>query len=107
MQLILHRGNRIGTRLMASGKDLKILLRMLWTCVLSASPRRAWLTTSMLVETAVRRPLKIRMAVEFALMHKHLYEYSQETCRAIEQLVGELKRLPQELSMLPASSDAA
>ena len=36
---------------------------MLWTCILRASPRRAWLTLSLMVETALRRPRALRDAV--------------------------------------------
>ena len=56
MQLILARGTRIRGRVMSSGQDLRIFARVLWTCVLRASPRRAWLTLSLMAETALRRP---------------------------------------------------
>jgi hypothetical protein len=66
------------------------------------------MTVSLMLETALRRPKELRLAIEYSLMHKHLYEYSRDTGRMIEQLVREIKRLPQELHMLPASTpDAA
>jgi radical SAM superfamily enzyme YgiQ (UPF0313 family) len=108
MQLILNRGKRIETRLITSSQEFRTLLRVLWTCVLNASPRRSWMTVSLMLETALRRPKEMRLAIEYSLMHKHLYEYSRETGRMIEQLVREIKCLPQELHMLPASTpDAA
>ncbi|HSQ04904.1 MAG TPA: DUF4070 domain-containing protein [Burkholderiales bacterium] len=107
MQLILNRGTLIQTRLVASGQDFGIFLRVLWTCILRASPRRAWLTLSLLIETALRRPRALRDAVTFALMHKHLYEYMRHTCKQLDQLVSEIKQVPDELRMLPRSRPAA
>jgi radical SAM superfamily enzyme YgiQ (UPF0313 family) len=104
MQLILKRGAQIETRLLASGQDLRILARVLWHCIVRATPRRAWLTASLVIETALRRPRALRDAVTFALMHKHLYEYMRHTCEQIDRLVHELKQFPDELRMLPASA---
>ncbi|MFQ5667208.1 MAG: B12-binding domain-containing radical SAM protein [Candidatus Binatia bacterium] len=101
MQLILHKGTQVETRLVASGQDLLIFLRVLWTCILRASPRRAWLTASLMVETALRRPRALRDAITFALIHKHLYEYMRDTCRRLDRLAQELKEFPDELRMLP------
>jgi radical SAM superfamily enzyme YgiQ (UPF0313 family) len=107
MQLILNKGTQVQTRLRASGQDLMILLRVLWTCILRASPRRAWMTVSLMIETALRRPRALRDAVTFALLHKHLYEYMRETCKQLDQLARELKKLPDEIRRLPGSSPAA
>jgi radical SAM superfamily enzyme YgiQ (UPF0313 family) len=103
MQLILNRGTQIQTRLVASGQDVGIFLRVMWTCILNASPRRAWLTVSLLAETALRRPRALRDAITFALLHKHLYEYMRDTCKQLDQLVHEIKKVPDELRMLPGS----
>jgi radical SAM superfamily enzyme YgiQ (UPF0313 family) len=103
MQLILNRGTQIQTRLVAGGQDLSIFLRVLWTCILRASPRRAWLTVSLMVETALRRPRALRDAITFALMHKHLYEYMRDTCKQLDQLVSEIKKVPDDLRMMPSS----
>ena len=67
-----------------SRKDLGICLRVFWNCVLNAAPRRAWLTVSLVAETALRRPWALRRAVTFALLHKHLYEYMSETSRQLK-----------------------
>jgi radical SAM superfamily enzyme YgiQ (UPF0313 family) len=91
MGLILHRGRLAGAKLVAGREDLPVLRRILWSCVLRASPRRAWLTLSMLLETAWRRPRAIRQALTLALMHKHLYEYVRDTSRRLEVLVRELE----------------
>jgi radical SAM superfamily enzyme YgiQ (UPF0313 family) len=110
MQLILHKGTQIHTQLLAGGQDMKIFLRVLWTCILSASPRRAWMTLSLVIETALRRPRAIRDAFTFALLHKHLYEYMRDTCKQLDRLAQELRQLPDDLRMLPeppATPDAA
>ena len=98
MQLILQKGSQIQTRLVAGRQDLKILRRVVWTCILRASPRRAWLTLSLMAETALRRPREFRQAVTLALMHKHLYEYMRDTCKRLDELARELRRAPEELS---------
>jgi radical SAM superfamily enzyme YgiQ (UPF0313 family) len=92
MALILSGGTTAGSRLLARRDDVLVLLRILWTCVLRASPRRAWLTVSMCLETAVRRPRAIRQAFTLALMHKHFYEYARDTSRRLETLVHELRQ---------------
>src|SRR5207249_7669404 len=46
MQLILQKGAQIQTRLVAGRQEIRIFLRVLWTCILRASPRRAWWTLS-------------------------------------------------------------
>jgi radical SAM superfamily enzyme YgiQ (UPF0313 family) len=97
MQLLLHKGRQIETRLVAGREDLRIFRRVLWNCILRASPRRAWMTISLVLETALRRPRALREAVTLALMHKHLYEYMRETCGRIEELLAELRALPEEL----------
>jgi hypothetical protein len=106
MQLILNKGSQIETRLLASGQDMRILLRVVWHCLLRATPRRAWLTLSLVIETALRRPRALCDAVTLALIHKHLYEYMRDTCKQIDQLVHELRQLPDELRMLPETRSA-
>ena len=106
MQLILTKGTQIQTHLVASGQDLGIFARVLWTCILRASPQRAWMTLSLMIETALRRPRAFRDAITFALIHKHLYEYMRDTCKQLDQLAQELKQLPDELRMLPGSPAA-
>jgi radical SAM superfamily enzyme YgiQ (UPF0313 family) len=90
MQLILSKGTAIRGRLSTGGQDLRILGRVLWSCVLRASPKRAWMTLSLVLETALRRPRAIRQAVTLALMHKHLYEYMRDTCARLEELASQM-----------------
>jgi hypothetical protein len=101
MRLILAKGAQIQSRLVAGGQDLRIFSRVLWTCILRASPRRAWLTLSLMVETALRRPSSLRQAVTLALMHKHLYEYMRDTCKQLDQLARELRQFPEDLRQFP------
>jgi hypothetical protein len=101
MQLILNKGSQIETRLVAGAQDLRIFMSVIWHCMLRASPRRAWFTLSLMIETALRRPRAFRDAVTFALLHKHLYEYMRDTCAKLDQLARELKQLPEELRILP------
>ena len=91
MAFILNRGPHIGTRLLAGWDDMRLLARIGWSCVLRTSPQRAWLTLSLIVETALRRPQALRDAVTFALEHKHLYEYVRDTSKQLELLIGEIR----------------
>jgi hypothetical protein len=101
MRLILTKGHQARTKLVASRQDLRIFARVLWTCILRASPARAWMTMSLLLETALRRPRALRDAVTFALVHKHLYEYMRDTCVRLDELAGQLRELPDALDLLP------
>jgi radical SAM superfamily enzyme YgiQ (UPF0313 family) len=92
MAFILNRGTVLSSRVLARGDDLAVVLRIVWTCILRTSPRRACLTLSMCLETACRRPRAIRHAFTLALMHKHFYEYVQETSRALDALIRELRK---------------
>ncbi len=91
MDFILNRGSLVGSRVLARGDDLAVVARIVWTCIVRTSPRRAWLTLSMALETAWRRPEAIRQAFTLALMHKHFYEYVRETSRELEALIRELR----------------
>jgi radical SAM superfamily enzyme YgiQ (UPF0313 family) len=104
MQLILHKGTQIENRFVASRQDVMILARVLWTCVVNASPRRAWLTLSLMIETAFRRPRALREAVTLALIHKHLYEYMRLTCERLDGLVEEIHAAAAALPLPPAAS---
>ncbi len=95
MDFILNRGKLVERRLVTSAQDLAIFARVLWHCVLKASPRRSWMTLSLLIETLLRRPAAFRDAVTFALLHKHLYEYMRDTSRRLERLLRELPELPE------------
>ena len=92
MALILNRGGLHGSRLVAGRDDLMVFRRILWTCLLRASPRRAWLTLTLCLETACRRPRALRHALTLALMHKHLYEYVRDTSRRLEAVIRELEK---------------
>ena len=89
MDLLLQKGAQMQTRLVAGRQDLKIFSRVLWTCILRGSPQRAWMTLSLLLETALRRPRALRQAVTLALLHKHLYEYMRDTRARLEEFARE------------------
>jgi radical SAM superfamily enzyme YgiQ (UPF0313 family) len=104
MDLILNKGGEIQSKLLANWHDFGIFLRVLWTCILRASPRRAWMTLSMMVETAWRRPGQFRLAITLALMHKHLYEYVHDISQQMDRLIAELRQFP-EAGMLPSPKE--
>ncbi len=91
MDFLLHKGALLQSRLLAGRDDLGVLLRVVWSCILRASPRRAWFTLSIIAETALRRPSALRDAVILALMHKHLYEYMRDTSVHLEAIIRELR----------------
>src|SRR5262245_28744561 len=72
MALVLHKGESLQSKLFAGYSDVQLLRRILWTCILRASPRRAWFTLSMIFEAALKRPAGLRDAVTLAFMHKHM-----------------------------------
>ena len=101
MALILHKGVVPHARLLAQPGDIGLSLRVLWHCVLRASPRRAWFTLSLIAETALRRPRAVRDAVTLALLHKHVHEYTRNTSTNIGHLVQEI-RPPAALTAQPS-----
>jgi radical SAM superfamily enzyme YgiQ (UPF0313 family) len=100
MAHILRRGARRQTDLLAG--ELSLALRILRDLTLRASPRRAWLTLSMLAETALRQPSRLKDALTLALMHKHLWEYVRDTSRHLDLLIEELRTSPATAGLLPA-----
>jgi hypothetical protein len=104
MDFILNRGQLAQNRLVTSAQDIKIFFRVLWHCVLRASPARAWLTLSLMLETLLRRPRAFRDAVTFALLHKHLYEYMRSTGKRLDALLRELQEFPESQRMVPQES---
>ncbi len=101
MEYITTRGRQAARSLVAGRKDMRILWRTLVDCVIRATPRRAWMTLSLLGQTALRRPLALREAVFFALVHKHLYEYVEHVNASIDRLVEQLRELPDQIRELP------
>ncbi len=107
MTLILNRGPAVRARMVARRDDLAVVARILWHCVLRASPRRAWLTLSLCLETAWRRPRAIRDAFTLALMHKHFYEFARATSAQIDALVREIRESERAQSRAPSAAVAA
>ena len=101
MDYLLNRGRQAARDIVASRKDLRILFRTFLDCVVRATPRRAWMTLSLLAQTALRRPRAIREAVFFALVHKHMYEYVKHVNLSIDRLIEQLRELPEQLRELP------
>ena len=91
MDLVLHKGAGLQSKLFAGYSDIQLLRRIVWTCILRASPRRALFTLSMILEAAFKRPAALRDAVTLAFMHKHMYEYMKETSLRLDQLIAELR----------------
>jgi hypothetical protein len=94
MALILNQGAAIHSKLMAGNNDVRVAGRLLWSCVVRASPRRAAMTLRLIVETALRRPRALRQALSLVLLHKHLYEYVHDISRQLDELIAELTVLP-------------
>ncbi len=92
MASILNRGSVLSSRVLARRDDLAVVRRIVWTCILRTSPRRACLTLSMCLETALRRPRAIRHAFTLALMHKHFYEYVREISKVLDGLIREMRK---------------
>lgn len=100
---ILARGRQVVGKVPASRENLKMAWRILRDCVLTASPRRAWMTLSLLTQTAIRRPVAIREAAFFVLVHKHFYEYARHVNKQIDQLIDQIKELPDDLTLMQPS----
>lgn len=90
MALILNQGAAIHSKLTADHGDLRVGARLLWSCIVRASPRRAAMTLRLLLETALRRPRALRQALSLVLLHKHLYEYVHDISRQLDELIAEL-----------------
>jgi radical SAM superfamily enzyme YgiQ (UPF0313 family) len=91
MALVLNRGRTMRGRWLTSAREVGMLLRLLWTCIVRASPRRAAMTVRMIGETAVRRPRAVRHAAVLALLHKLFYEYVRDTSRHLDRLIEQLR----------------
>jgi hypothetical protein len=102
MALILNKGEFLQGKVLANSRDLGILFRFLWTCILRASPRRAAMTSRLMLATVFRRPRAFRHALSLALLHKHLYEYVDEISGHLDRLIDELRTVP-EASLIPSS----
>lgn len=93
-ELLLARGDRSVRPLAVRREDVVVFARILRDCVLRASPRRAWMTLSLLLEILVRRPSAFRDAVSLALLHKHLYEYMRHLGSQLDRMLLELAEVP-------------
>jgi len=101
MALILSRGEAsVGGLKMRRG-ELAIIGRFVRDCLLRASPRRQLLTLSMLLETAIRKPARLRDAISLALMHKHFYEYVQDLTASLDRMIEGLRESPESVGLLP------
>ncbi len=91
MAYVRGHGEGIRNRVAAGPHEVGIFLRVLWTCVLCAPPRRAAMTLRILGETLLRRPSAMRKAVVLALMHKHLYEYAGFVQTELDRIIAGLR----------------
>jgi radical SAM superfamily enzyme YgiQ (UPF0313 family) len=104
MALILRRGRQISGGIRPRRGELAVVARFLRDCLLRASPRRQLLTLSMLLETAVRRPARLRDAISLALMHKHFYEYVRDLSASLERMIETLREAPESAGLLPEAA---
>jgi radical SAM superfamily enzyme YgiQ (UPF0313 family) len=107
MALILARGRSIRNRADIGQGDLQLFGRFLRDCLVRANPRRRWLTLSMLLHTAVRKPSRLRDAVALALMHKHFHEYVATLSASLGRLIEALRESPQSAVPLAPAPDRA
>ncbi|MBK7974917.1 MAG: B12-binding domain-containing radical SAM protein [Deltaproteobacteria bacterium] len=91
MAFLRDQGPEKRVRVSAGAHEVRIFLRVLWTCVLLAPPRRAAMTLRMLGETLLRRPSSMRKAVVLALMHKHLHEYAVFVRAELDRIIVGLR----------------
>jgi radical SAM superfamily enzyme YgiQ (UPF0313 family) len=101
MGLILRRGRSIRGGLRVRRHELWIFLRFLRDCVLRGGASRRWLSISMLIETALRRPTRLPEAVSFALMHKHLHEYVRALSASLSEMAESLRNHPEGAELVP------
>jgi len=73
-------------------RELAIVARFLWRCVLAAPPRRAWMTVRLLAATAWQRQAALRTAMTLALLHKHFAEYVDDLCARLDVHIAALRR---------------
>jgi radical SAM superfamily enzyme YgiQ (UPF0313 family) len=104
MALILGRGKSIRSGLRVGRGELRLLARFVRDCLVWTSPRRSWLTLSLLLQTALRKPSRVRDAVTLALMHKHFYEYVQSLSSPLNRLIEVLRETPESAPLLPTST---
>ncbi|MBW1686121.1 MAG: B12-binding domain-containing radical SAM protein [Deltaproteobacteria bacterium] len=104
MALILGRGKLAFSDSQMRRGELTIVWRFLRDCVLRASPRRQLLTLSMLLETAIRKPARLRDAISLALMHKHFYEYVEDLTAALDRMIEGLREAPDSVGLLPSAN---
>jgi radical SAM superfamily enzyme YgiQ (UPF0313 family) len=100
MALILSRGKLIATGFRLRRGELRLVARFVRDCLLRADPRRRLLTLSMLVETALRKPTRLRDAISLALMHKHFYEYVRDLSPALDRMIEALRVTPESARLL-------
>jgi radical SAM superfamily enzyme YgiQ (UPF0313 family) len=104
MALILGRGQSIRSGLRVGRGELRLLARFVRDCLVWTNPRRSWLTLSLLLQTALRKPSRVRDAVTLALMHKHFYEYVQSLSSPLNRLIEVLRETPESAPLLPTST---
>jgi hypothetical protein len=101
MAWILGRGKTVQSGFHLRRDELKVFMRFVRDCLLRGGLRRRLLTLSMLLETAVRKPARLRDAVTLALMHKHFYEYVSELSGALDRLIELLRESPDSVVLMP------
>jgi radical SAM superfamily enzyme YgiQ (UPF0313 family) len=104
MAWILGRGKTVQSGFHLRRDELKVFMRFVRDCLLRGGLRRRLLTLSMLLETAVRKPARLRDAVTLALMHKHFYEYVSELSGALDRLIELLRESPDSVVLMPEST---
>ncbi len=95
MALLLSKRAPRRTAAAPSREDVATGMRIVASCILRASPQRAWFTLSILAETLLRRPTALKEALALAVLHKHFYEYTRDLCAQLETRLAPEARGPQ------------
>ncbi len=101
---ILARGKTVRTGIRLERGELRLVGRFLRDCLLRASPRRGWLTLSLLLEVGLRKPSRLRDAVSYAIMHKHFYEYVEDLSASLERMCTALREAPEDAGPVQPSA---
>lgn len=90
MAFLRARGGGPAPAALPSRRELRALSRTLWSCIVTAPPRRARMAARLLLATALRRPSQLPTAVALTALHKHFREFVDEITTQLDAVVRDL-----------------